>query len=325
LRCCRSRLWKTRCSSSRKTASVSTEVIPHAPRLILHSASLAYTDEEHKFSSQSVRAALRHAGLPFTQTRPSADGRPWIRYADWLVEVEPFVAGLDMRTWAELLDGMRMLGAIHAVLSGIATPPGARRAPAANHIDAACAFETTMRACAAIRSWAQSSAEERVATVSEELANALLLAGDGRSLGLPRQLLHGDFWDNNVKFRDGSVVAVLDLDFMEEGDRIDDLALVLYYANSGSTLAELRDPADRMQALRGLVDAYDSGLERHLSEEERSALSLVLARMPLKYARHLLLRGSAADQRAVTMAEAPDLEWALSIAKLPGPWREAFR
>ena len=274
---------------------------------------------------QSVRAALRAAGLPFTQTRPSADGRPWIRYADWLVEVEPFVAGLDMRTWAELLDGMRMLGAIHAVLSGIAAPPGARRAPAANHIDAACASQTTMRACAAIRSWAQSSAEERVATVSEELANALLLAGDGRSLGLPRQLLHGDFWDNNVKFRDGSVVAVLDLDFMEEGDRIDDLALVLYYANSGSTLAELRDPADRMQALRGLVDAYDSGLERHLSEEERSALPLVLARTPLKYARHLLLRGSAADQRAVAMAEAPDLEWALSIAKLPGPWRDAFR
>src|SRR5258708_2321025 len=50
LRCCRFRLWKTRCSSSRKTASVSTEEIPHAPRLILHSASLSYTDEEHKFS-----------------------------------------------------------------------------------------------------------------------------------------------------------------------------------------------------------------------------------------------------------------------------------
>jgi Ser/Thr protein kinase RdoA (MazF antagonist) len=274
---------------------------------------------------QSVRAALRAAGLPFTETRPSADGRPWIRFADWLVEVEPFVGGQDMRTWAELLDGMRMLGTIHAVLSGIAAPPGARRAPAANHLDADDAFQTTLRACAAIRSWAQSSAEERVAKLSEELANTLLCAGDGKSLGLPRQLIHGDFWDNNIKFRNGSVVAVLDLDFMEEGARIDDIALVLYYATSGSTLASLGDPAERMQALRGLVDAYDSGLERHLSEEERAALPLVLARTPLKYARHLLLRGSAAAQRAVALAEAPDLEWALSIAKLPGPWRDAFR
>src|SRR6266496_4802871 len=173
--------------------------------------------------------------------------------------------------------------------------------------------------------WAQSSAEERVAKLSEELANALLSAGEEATREFPRQLLHGDFWDNNVKFRDGSVVAVLDLDFMEEGARIDDIALVLYYANSGSTLASLGDPAERMQALRGLVDAYDSGLERHLSEEERSALPLVLARTPLKYARHLLLRGSAAAQRAVALAEAPDLEWALSIAKLPGPWRDAFR
>ncbi len=31
---------------------------------------------------QSVRATLRAAGLPFTQTRPSADGQPWISFAD---------------------------------------------------------------------------------------------------------------------------------------------------------------------------------------------------------------------------------------------------
>ncbi len=182
-----------------------------------------------------------------------------------------------------------------------------------------------MRACAAIRAFAASADEERIARVSEELASALLCAGDERSLELPRQLVHGDFWDNNVKFQNGSLVAVLDLDFMEEGARIDDLALVLYYANSGSTFASLRSPVERMQALRELVDAYDSGLECHLSEKERAALPLALARTPLKYARHLLLRTSAADQRAVALAEAPELEWALSIAKLPGPWRAAFR
>jgi Ser/Thr protein kinase RdoA (MazF antagonist) len=265
---------------------------------------------------QSVRATLRAAGLPFTQTRLSVDGRTFIHFADWLVEVEPFVDGQDMTTWAELKDGTRMLGTIHTVLSGIAAPPGAKRAPAANHIDVADASQTTRRACAAIRAFAQSSDEERIASLSEELANALLCAGDGRSLE--------DFWDNNVKFRDGSLVAVLDLDFMEEGTRIDDLALVLYYANSGSTLADLRSPLERMQALRELVDAYDSSLERHLAQEERAALPLVLARTPLKYARHLLLRASAADQRAVAMAEAPELLWALSIAKLPGPWQAAF-
>jgi Ser/Thr protein kinase RdoA (MazF antagonist) len=285
----------------------------------------AWVTQERLEGIQSVRETLRAAGLPFPQTRPAADGRMFILFADWLVEVEPFVSGQDMRTWSELLDGMRMLGTIHTVLSGIAAPPGTRRAPAANHIDAADAFQTTMRACAAIRAFAASADEERIARVSEELASALRCAGDERSLELPRQLVHGDFWDNNVKFQNGSLVAVLDLDFMEEGTRIDDLALVLYYVNSGSTLASDRSPVERMQALRELVDAYDSGLECHLSEKERAALPLALARTPLKYARHLLQRTSAAEQRVIALAEAPELDWALSIAKLPGPWRAAFR
>jgi Ser/Thr protein kinase RdoA (MazF antagonist) len=72
---------------------------------------------------QSVRATLRAAGLPLTQTLPTADGRPFLPFADWLVEVEPFVGGQDMSTWAELLEGMQMLGMIHTVLSGIAAPP----------------------------------------------------------------------------------------------------------------------------------------------------------------------------------------------------------
>jgi Ser/Thr protein kinase RdoA (MazF antagonist) len=285
----------------------------------------AWVTQERLEGIQSVRATLRAAGLPFPQTRPAADGRMFIPFADWLVEVEPFVSGQGMRTWAELLDGMRMLGTIHTVLSGIAAPPGAKRAPAANHINAADASQTTMRACAAIRAFAASADEEHIARVSEELVSALVCAEDETTGELPRQLVHGDFWDNNVKFQNGSLVAVLDLDFMEEGARIDDLALVLYYANSGSTFASLRSPVERMRALRELVDAYDSGLECHLSQQERAALPLALARTPLKYARHLLLRASAADQRAVALAEAPELEWALSIAKLAGPWQAAFR
>lgn len=273
---------------------------------------------------QSVRTTLSAAGLPFIQTRLSSDGHTYIHFADWLVEIEPFVDGQDMTTWAQLKDGMRVLGRIHTVLSRISAPPGTRRAPAANHIDAADAFEMTMRACASIRSWALSTDEERVASLSEELAHALQDAGDEPSMQIPRQLLHGDFWDNNVKFREGSLKAVLDLDFMEEGTRIDDLALVLYYTNSGSILADLHSPVERMRALRELVDAYDAGLERHLSEEERTRLPLVLARTPLKYARHLLLCSSASYQRSVAMAEAPDLEWALAIAKRPGLWQTAF-
>jgi hypothetical protein len=68
----------------------------------------AWVTQERLQGIQSVRATLRGAGLPFPQTRPAADGRMFLPFADWLVEVEPCVSGQDMRTWAELLDGMRM-------------------------------------------------------------------------------------------------------------------------------------------------------------------------------------------------------------------------
>src|SRR5205823_1375219 len=51
----------------------------------------AWVSPERLDGIQSVRAALRGAGLPFTETITAADGRPWIRFGDWLVEAEPFV------------------------------------------------------------------------------------------------------------------------------------------------------------------------------------------------------------------------------------------
>jgi hypothetical protein len=41
--------------------------------------------------------------------------------------------------------------------------------------------------------------------------------------------------------------------------------------------------------------SINSGLERHLSEEERAPLPLVLARTPLKYARHQKLCANATE------------------------------
>jgi Ser/Thr protein kinase RdoA (MazF antagonist) len=59
---------------------------------------------------------------------------------------------------------------------------------------------------------------------AEELAELVGQAEAGLVARLPRQLVHGDFWDNNVLFRHGRPVLVCDFDFMGERARIDDLA-----------------------------------------------------------------------------------------------------
>src|SRR6266699_4411796 len=94
---------------------------------------LLLPERDRRYVARIYRAWVTPRRLEGIQS----DGRTLISFADWLVEVEPFIGGQDMGTWAQLLEGMRMLGTIHTVLSEITAPPGTRRAPPANHIDAA--------------------------------------------------------------------------------------------------------------------------------------------------------------------------------------------
>jgi homoserine kinase type II len=90
--------------------------------------------------------------------------------------------------------------------------------------------------------------------------------------------VHGDFWDNNVLFADGRLVAVLDFDFMAERPRVDDLALAMWFflLEPGKGLP---GEVERAQ-LRAFVDAYDGAAAVSLSPEERTALPLAIARQP---------------------------------------------
>ena len=121
-----------------------------------------------------------------------------------------------------------------------------------------------------------------------------------------------------------AIVGILDLDFLAERERIDDIALILYYTNSGSTLPRDARLGERRRRLRELLDAYDSGLSARLTAVERSAVPMALARVVLGYTRHLLQRGQELDQREVLAAWSVDLDWSLEIVRDLGRWQEAF-
>jgi homoserine kinase type II len=117
-----------------------------------------------------------------------------------------------------------------------------------------------------------------MASQAERLAELVTAGEAGPAAGPPRQLVHGDFWDDNVFFRGETPVFVADFSFMAERARIDDLALTLYYADTefGRTRT-----SDRIAALQPLVRAYASGLDHPLTGPERDALPWAIARQPL--------------------------------------------
>jgi len=272
---------------------------------------------------QEVRSRLAQAGLPFLEPIQTVDGRGWLELdGPYLIEVERYVSGENMEIGARLLAGMPILARIHNELSRIDAGPAARQAPTASHVDARLVLRSTHQATAAIRSWAASPEEERIATLSELLAAKLHQAERPFVGVLPRQLVHGDFWDNNVRFRGVEIAAVLDLDFMEQRPRVDDLALTLYYTNS--SLGPDHGAPSRVATLGSLVRAYDGALEQPLSSAERAALPFAIARTVLAFTRHLALREDEAEQREVAAAWSTDLDWSLEMVRDAERWHRAF-
>lgn len=271
---------------------------------------------------QLARKILNHGGVPCPQPIPTLDGLGWTNVDGRLVEVERYVEhDAHMDSWERLAIGLPLLGRVHAALQPLVVSADGRRAPAANTVAATEALAWTLRGTHRLRAWNPSPGESRLAAAAEELAE-LVDAAERKAGPLPRQLVHGDFWDNNVLFRAGRPVLVTDLDFMGERPRIDDLALTLYYTNS--TFGDDQVSDERIRQLRRLIDAYDSGLSERLTTTERSALSLALARAPLCFIGMVADTDTELEGRRLAAAMMADVSWALTIARAPGRWQEAF-
>ena len=121
-------------------------------------------------------------------------------------------------------------------------------------------------------------------------------------------------------WRDGKVVAVLDLDFMEERTRLDDLALVLYYAYPGTA----RRVEGAEASLAAIVRAYSSVADPPLTPAERLYLPFAIARTCLHFTRHLALRVTESEQRQVVRPNVNEIGWGRAMLRDTERWQEVF-
>jgi len=273
---------------------------------------------------QLVRRELATGGVPCSTVVPTRDGEPWTVIDGRLFEVERFVEhDAKMDSWQRLQAGLPLLGRIHTLLWRVTVSTAGATPAFANQVEPRDALDWTLRGTRRIRAWKPSADELRLARISEELAHALDEAEQPVVGSLPRQLVHGDFWDNNVLFRDGRVVLVTDFDFMGVRARIDDLALTLYFASS--SFAEDCQDDDGVSRLRELVDAYDSGLDDPLTIAERAALPLAMARQPLwAVGRWLALLDDEPEARRLAAEMPRDVDRALRLVRNLGRWQAGF-
>jgi Ser/Thr protein kinase RdoA (MazF antagonist) len=283
-----------------------------------------YVTEARLADIQFARRELSANGVPCPDIIPTRDGRHWTVFDGRVIEVERYVDSDGcMDTWERLVAGLPLLGRIHATLNRLQFSTDGRFPLFANHIEPQKALSMSLKGIERIRGWRNPSSDElRLAENAEKLAR-LVFSGE-RELApmLPRQVVHGDFWHNNVFFRDGGVALVTDFDFMGERARIDDLALTLYYFDcSNGPVTE-----DRLGKLRSLINAYDSGLSERLSLTERLALPLAMARQPLwSIGGWIAMLDNKEAARRHAAAMFGEVEWALGILRELERWKAAFK
>ena len=284
-----------------------------------------YVTETRLRGLHLARGKLTARGVPCAEVVATRYGQSWIMLDGRLVEVEHYVEhDGDMDSWERLEIGLPILGRIHTILQDMKVSADASKPLFANYIEPRDALKRTLHGTRRIREWDNPSpAELRLADAAEELAHLLSSIEPDLIAALPRQLVHGDFWDNNVFFRDDRVVLVTDFDFMGERARIDDLALTLYFTCLKYPEDRLSD--DGLRRLRGLVDAYDSDLDDPLTSAEREALPLAIARQPLwSVGGWVALLDDEGSARRHAAEIGWDVEWALRVVREIDRWQAAF-
>ena len=228
-----------------------------------------------------------------------------------------------MDSWQRLGVGMALLARVHNRLRGLEVGEEGRRPRFANQLVSTDLAASVRGGVERIRGWEPTPVERRLADVAEELAELVTQAEAGLVAGLPRQLVHGDFWDNNVLFRRGKPVLLADFDFMGERARIDDLALTLHCARTD--LDGEGGLAGELARLGRLVTGYDASLEVPLSAGERAALPVAMARQPLSSIGGWVARlDDEAAARRHAAGVAPELAAAWQLMTELGRWQDAF-
>ena len=226
---------------------------------------------------QRARSHLTSYGVPTVEPIPTLSGEPWVKLEDRLVELEPFVASTHrMSDLDRVQRALPLLGRMHSGLSELDAVSDGSAPVFSNYLPLQDLADSVSVGTRRIRAWHPTEREAELADLADRLMERVLDLELRLGLRRPEQLVHGDFWDNNVLFVGDDVVLVTDFDSLGPRPRVEDLALTLYFVSLD--VDDLSRDDDRLWTL---VDAYESGLDRRLAEEERQSLPIAMARQPL--------------------------------------------
>jgi Ser/Thr protein kinase RdoA (MazF antagonist) len=247
--------------------------------------------------------ALRIDAHPVPRVRETTTGTTFTTLADRLVEVVEYIpSDATANTWERTSCACAVLGKLHSTLAQL--PPGFLPPPAYSTY----ATPETLRRMIQetnddFATHSRQPMYQRATLIREQVHSLIETLTNMRQRYETRLLpgyAHGDFGGDNVLIAGGSIVAILDFDFMAYSERIFDLAYVLYWA-----LYRFCERQDRAIISRKCISKASSALadyNRHaplpLNAEEGRALPWEMARIPLFWIAEAGYLGTSAEDGA---------------------------
>ncbi len=271
-----------------------------------------WVSPERLAATQALRAALHRRGLPALPPIPTASGAMAITVDDRLVELEawrPDDGGTT--TLDRLLAAADLLGRLHDGLRAITPDVPFVAAPVSNDLSPAVFADWLARTRGAVGSAPRTEPSRLALWATNEAA---AIAESARAIprgSRPRQLVHGDYGHENVRFTGSVATAIVDFDFVEVGERIADVADLAFSPHWMTEFGQLdRSPADRDgDIVPELIRRYDAATDRPLSDAEVAALPLAMAAIPLNWIAASWLLEDPVAAVALVAPELPTAAW----------------
>jgi len=283
-----------------------------------------WTTEDRLAAVQTARQLIAESGIPAVLPLPDPHGSTIITLDNGrLAELEPYIGWNRRMNTPELLSaGFPILARIHDTLRTGQLGKAARTVEFANHVSSADAATLTHAGADRMIGWHDEALTGYATAVTHHIDAVTALEAElsDEQLG---QVVHGDFWDNNVLFADDELQAVIDYDFMAERWRVDDLALTIwfYLLEPGHGLPTSKD----RELVKMLLDSYDASASVPLSAAERRTIPLAIARQPAWSAGGWVRVDDDVDRaRRHAYAAAKELPVAQQILLELGAWQTAL-
>ncbi len=233
-----------------------------------------------------IKLLLASANFPVTLPITTGAGETVLSYDQRLMELEPFIVhDGEADTWEHNFIAFSLLGRLHSFL--------AMQKDKIHLVDPAVSNYGTPETLLTWIYQAQKKVQSRQDIERQKRQPALSLYADAIQLlqilreqwdktnqHLPQQLIHGDYGGGNLLFEHERSVAILDFDFMQVKERVFDIAYTLYWWFAKQEDGQLAT-VNSWHRVKELLAFYNESTHIPLTSEERQALPLEMARVPL--------------------------------------------